>query len=217
MINSIKYISDKKIREEIILNEILFNALFNRPIHNIDFLRARVASCIKPINDEITNINKGDYNSKFYVATTKFNDTLIENFGLQFLSSTLTDLSDFKNFLFKIFNSKNVLLDLKENDYINFLANYHTLVKHVGYLTRSRILRRYKNFVKISNNFIREKIPEKDYKKEILNHIIFFDDMLKKFQDAKPNDICIYYFAYDIRASENVRKLKSQIEKISLI
>ena len=41
--------------------------------------------------------------------------------------------------------------------------------------------------------------------------------MLKNFKDINPNDICIYYFVYDIRASENVRKLKNTIKKVNSI
>lgn len=198
------------------MNETLFNSLFDRPIHNLDFLRGRVASCIKPISDGISTNTEGNYNKAFYISTIKFNDNLIENFGLHFLSSTLIELDNFKNFLFKIFNSKNIILDLKESDYTNILMNYYKLVKHIGYVKRSRILRRYKNFIKISNNFIKQKIPESEYRKEILNDIIFFDDMLKVFKNVKPNDICIYYFAYDIRASENIRKLKNKMKKTSI-
>lgn len=199
------------------MNEILFNTLFDRKNDNPDFLRGRVVSCIKPILDEMTKQQKCDYNSAFYVSTTKFNDKLIDKFGLEFLSETQKELTNFKDLLFKIFNSENILLDLKETDYTNFLTNYYKLVKYIGYVKRSRILRRYKNFIKISNNFIKGKLPKNEYRNEVLNHILFFDKMLKNFKDINPNDICIYYFVYDIRASENVRKLKNTIKKVNSI
>lgn len=198
------------------MNELLFNTLFDRPIDNPDFLRGRVASCIKFISDEISKNNSGSYINAFYRATIKYNDYLINQFGLEFLSSTFKEIVDFKNFLFQIFNSNNVELLLNEKNYTKYLIKFHELVKNIGYIKRSRILRRYTNFIKISNNFLGGKLKLEEYRKEILTHILFFDDILNKLKNVKPEDICIYYFVYDIRASENVRKLKQQIEKISI-
>lgn len=198
------------------MNEILFNILFDRPIDNPDFLRGRVASCIKFISDDISKNIAGNYNTAFYKATKKYNEILINQFGLDFLSSTLDELVGFKNFLFKLFSSEELDLILKKNDYTKFLFNFHELVKNIGYVRRSRILRRYNNFIKISNNFLNGKLQLEEYKKEILKHIFFFDEMLQKLKKVNPEDVCIYYFVYDIRASENVRKLRNQIKKISI-
>ena len=197
------------------MNELLFNTLYDRPIDNPDFLRGRVASCIKFISDEISKNIAGSYNTAFYKATIKYNNVLINQFGLDFILSTLNELEKLKNLLFEIFNSENIENSLNQNDYANFLVNFYELVKTIGYVKRSRILRRYNNFIKISNNFINKKISLYEYRKEILEHIIFFDDMLKKLKNIDINYICIYYFAYDIRASDTVRKLKQQIDKTS--
>lgn len=198
------------------MNETLFNALFDRPIHNLDFLRGRVASCIKPISDGISTYTEGNYSKAFYISTIKFNDKLINHFGLDFLSQTLNEITNFKDFLFCLFNSNNIQDDLKKENISTLLSSYHKLAKHTGYVKRSRILRRYNNFVKISNSFLKGKLSKEEYRKEILNHIIFFEDILKNFQNVDIKDICIYYFVYDIRASENVRKLRDQIKKISI-
>lgn len=198
------------------MNEILFNALFDRKIHNPDFLRGRIASCIKPISDYISANSSGNYYTDFYISTINFNDNLIKHFGINFIDQTISELFNLKNFLFDLFNSNNIILKLKENKYLNLLTNYYKLTKYCGFSKRSRILRRYFNFIRISNNLLNGKISVFEYKKELLNHIVFFDEMLKNFQNVLPDDICIYYFAFDIRASENIRKLKSQINKISL-
>lgn len=190
------------------MNEILFNTLFDRKNDNPDFLRGRVASCIKYISDEISNSNIGSYDQVFYKATINYNDFLIKYFGMDFLSSTLDQIIEFKNFLFTVFNSENPNAVLKETDYTKILLNFHKLVKKIGYSKRSRLLRRYNNFIKISNNFVNKKLDIKDYKNELLNHILFLDDFLNKLKNIDINYICIYYFVYDIRASENVRKLK---------
>lgn len=164
------------------MNEILFNTLFDRKNDNPDFLRGRVASCIKYISDEISKSNSGSYNQVFYKATINYNDFLIKYFGMDFLSSTLDQIIKFKNFLFTVFNSENPDVILKETDYTKILLNFHKLVKKIGYSKRSRILRRYNNFIKISNNFVNKKIDIKDYKNELLNHILFLDDFLKSFK-----------------------------------
>ena len=70
------------------MNEELFNTLFDRPIHNPDFLRARVASCIPAISDETNKLNTGDYKKAFYEATTKYNKQIIKEFGLDYLEKT---------------------------------------------------------------------------------------------------------------------------------
>lgn len=194
------------------MDKNLFNSLFDREIHNPDFLRGRVASCIKYISDYMVHNIKYDYNYTFFKATTKYNKYLIRTFGLDFISFTLKEIKDLKKFLVNVFNSDNVKLFLKENDYTKLLTNFDVLCNHIGYKKRSRIFRRYNNFICVSNKFLNGKLNIKEYREEILNHIIFFDDMLKKFENVKIEHICIYYFVYDIRASENVRKLKQIIK-----
>lgn len=197
------------------MNEILFNALFDREIHNLDFLRGRIASCIHPISEEIAKHSNGDYLNSFYIATILYNDKLVKYFGLDFLKSTLSELNNFKDFLYKLSNSSDMKNEITKRDFTCLIPSYYALAKHVGYVKRSRIIRRFNNFKKITSNFVNKKLSLNDYKEEIQNQLVFFEEMLNKISDANLQDICIYYFVYDIRASENVRKLKHQIEKIS--
>ena len=194
------------------MNENLFNTLFDREIHNFDYLRGRVAYCIKPISDEIAKNPSGRYVKSFYKATMLYNQNLINHFGTEYLNETHNDLIKFKEFLFVLIKSDDIYKELSSN-YTNFLFSYYELAKYVGYVKRSRVLRRYKNFKKISSSFLKGKISITDYKKEMENHFSFFSEMTQKFENVDPNDIAIYYFVYDIRASDGVRKLKHQISK----
>ena len=76
---------------------------------------------------------------------------------------------NFKKFLFNLINSDDIYRELSSK-YTDFLSSYYELAKYVGYVKRSRILRRYRNFKKISSNFLKGKISIIDYKKEIENH-----------------------------------------------
>lgn len=197
------------------MDEILFNALFDRKIHNLESLRGRIASCIHPISKEIITHSNGDYLNSFYNATVLYNDKLVKYFGLDFLKSTLSELNNFKDFLYKLSNSSDMKNEITKRDFTCLIPSYYALAKHVGYVERSRIIRRFNNFKKITSNFVNKKLSLNDYKEEIQNQLAFFEEMLNKISDAKLEDICIYYFVYDIRASENARKLRHQIEKNS--
>lgn len=194
------------------MNEILFNTLFDREIHNFDYLRGRVACCIKPISDEIAKNPSSCYVKSFYEATMLYNQKLINYFGTEYLNKTHSDLIKFKEFIFSLIKSDDIYRELLSN-YTNFLSSYYELAKYVGYVKRSRILRRYRNFEKISSSFLRGKISNIDYKKEIENHFSFLSEMTQKFENVDSNDIAIYYFVYDIRAADGVRKLKNQTPK----
>lgn len=194
------------------MNENLFNTLFDREIHNFDYLRGRVACCIKPISDEIAKNPSNCYVRSFYKATMLYNQKLINYFGAEYLNETHNDLIKFKKFLFNLIKSDDIYRELSSK-YTDFLSSYYELAKYVGYVKRSRILRRYRNFKKISSNFLKGKISIIDYKKEIENHFSFFSEMTQKFENVDPNDIAIYYFVYDIRAADGVRKLKHQTPK----
>ncbi len=186
------------------MDEILFNKLFDRKTNNNDYLRARVSNCIKPILSAMLKNSKGGYVKSFYTATTNFNDDIIKKYGISFLLDTYNEILAFKDFLYSVFNSKNVKKTLKDIDYANFFIKYTALSKDVGFYAKSRILRRYNNFIEISTNFLNNKLPYQAYKNEILSDILFFDDnIIKKISPEDPEDILIYYFVYDIRAHIN--------------
>lgn len=197
------------------MNEELFNTLFDRPIHNPDFLRARVASCIPAILDETNRLNTGNYNNAFYEATIKYNKKVIKAFGTSFLEQTKNEVLDFATFLKNLYSSEDIYEFITKNDFKNKFVYYSNLVKYTGYYERSRIIKRYKNFTRISEKFINNKKLKKEYEKEIKFHLEFFQNMCSYILNAPTEDLCIYYFVYDVRASDNVRALKHLNQKIT--
>ena len=198
------------------MNEELFNTLFDRPIHNPDFLRARVASCIPAISDETNKLNTGDYYKAFYEATTKYNEQIIKEFGLDYLEKTKEKIIDFSIFLTNLNNSDDIYDFITKNNFKNKFVYFNNFAKYTGYTKRSRILKRYKNFTKISTMFIKNKGLIKYYEKEIKFHLEFFQKMCQYISNVPLDELCIYYFVYDIRASENVRALKHIRKKLKL-
>ena len=196
------------------MDETLFNTLFDRKIHNCDYLRGRVACCIKPLSDKMEENLSDGYVRSFYKATISYNQDLVNHFGLDFLKQTKDDFINFRDHLFELFNSNNIYIASK-TDYSTYMSSYYKFAEYVGYSDRSRMLKRFFNFKVITNNFKEEKITIKDFRNEILNQAIFFDDLVKKIFPARTEDLCIYYFVYDIRASENARKLTHQKKKYS--
>ena len=64
--------------------------------------------------------------------------------------------------------------------------------------------------------FIKNKGLIKDYEKEIKFHLEFFQKMCQYISNVPLDELCIYYFVYDIRASENVRALKHIRKKLKI-
>lgn len=197
------------------MNELLFNTLFDRPIHNPDFLRARVASCIPAILEETNRLNTGDYNHAFYEATMKYNEQILKAFGTSFLEKTKKEILDFAIFLKNLCSTKDKCKFISQNDFKDKFVYFNNLVKYTGYYKRSRIIKRYKNFTMISEKFKRNKILKKEYEKEIKFHLEFFQKMSSYILNVLPEDLCIYYFSHDVRASDNVRALKHIRNKIT--
>ena len=196
------------------MDETLFNTLFDREIHNYDYLRGRVACCIKPLSDKMEKNLSDGYVRSFYKATISYSQDLVDHFGLDFLEQTKNDFIEFRNHLFELFNSNNIHMANKI-DYSMYMSSYYKIAEYVGYSDRSRMLKRFFNFKVIANNFKEGKITKEDFRSEILNQAIFFDDVVKKIFHARTEDLCIYYFVYDIRASENARRLTHQKKKYS--
>lgn len=189
------------------MDKNLFDNLFNRPTENHDYLRARVASVIEEISEGLLQNLKGNYNDAFYIAVNNYCNKTEKKFGKLFFKELYYELNEFKTFLFEMFNSNTSYKKISELLSENKLEKYELFSNYCGYAKRSRILRRYKNLQKITKSFLKGKISHKDYKDEILNHIIFFDDMIKNLKNTETwENLQIYLFVYDIRASQKVRE-----------
>lgn len=188
------------------MDKYLFNKLFDRHTENPDFLRARVASVISEISDELLRNLKGDYNEAFYIAVKSYCNSLNKKFDSFYYFFILEEIKTFRSLLINVSNDINIMQ--KENFQKKYFEKYLHFTKHCGYQKRSRIVRRYNNFCTITKNYNRGRITSQSYRAEILNHITFFDNMIEKLSvvDEDYTDLPILLFVYDIRASQKVRE-----------
>lgn len=197
-----------KFKEEFHLNEITFNKLFDRKIDHADFLRGRVAGYIPNISKDMLENPAISYNKTFYSSTIKYNDFVVEKYGNDFLLQSKQELCTFEKYLDDILNTSNKKEFLKKTNYKSYLHNFTKLTRWVGWYNRSRIIRRYNNFMKVCDNFVCGKLDSKNYTAELQNHSSFFNEFITKINGVNAEDILIYYMVYDIKAADGVKKLK---------